>query len=56
MKECEKKMAAEEAKLKSRENTRINCEETCSSSAVDQGSDRESSVSSISVSQQVTAS
>lgn len=48
MRECEKKMAAEEAKLKSRENARINCEETCSSSAVDQGSDRESSISSIS--------
>ena len=56
MRECEKKMAAEEAKIKNLENSRLNREmsEACSSSALDQGSDRESSVSSISVSQQVT--
>ncbi|XP_052078856.1 pericentriolar material 1 protein-like isoform X7 [Mytilus californianus] len=54
MRECEKKMASEEAKVKSLENARQNRElsEQYSSSAVDQGSDKESSVSSLSVSQQ----
>ncbi|CAC5399260.1 PCM1 [Mytilus coruscus] len=50
MRECEKKMASEEAKVKSLENARQNRElsEQYSSSAVDQGSDKESSVSSLS--------
>ncbi|XP_071127247.1 pericentriolar material 1 protein-like isoform X28 [Mytilus edulis] len=54
MRECEKKMASEEAKVKSLESARQNRElsEQYSSSAVDQGSDKESSVSSLSVSQQ----
>lgn len=48
MREMEKKMSAEEAKNKILENARLNREERYSSSAVDQGSDKESSVSSIS--------
>ncbi|XP_071127222.1 pericentriolar material 1 protein-like isoform X5 [Mytilus edulis] len=50
MRECEKKMASEEAKVKSLESARQNRElsEQYSSSAVDQGSDKESSVSSLS--------
>lgn len=57
MKECERKMAKEEAKVQQLENSRLTRQtsEPCSSSAVDQGSDNESSVSSLSVSQQVTS-